>query len=302
MDISIIFPTYNGETTIRYTLDSLLDMDMDGLEWELLVCNNNSTDNTMAILNEYTDKLPLKVFKEKQQGMSPSLNCLLEHAQGELIIMTNDDVILDESWGKNYLALAKSKPDFAIFGGKIVPHFLADKPNWYEEFKYKHVAFAVTPEKFKEQEVGAGSIFGPSMAIRKSTLDEGVRFNPKIGPNGGEYEMGCESDFLSRLSAKGYKCWFSESILLEHIIRPWQFKLSWILKRGRRYGLSMFYKEKMNNFANTKTFFNIPLWRINLYLESLFLSKFRSNNKSQYANYVWEVGFFKGYLKSRMKN
>lgn len=123
MDISIIFPTYNGEKTIRYTLNSLVEMDTSGISWEVLVCNNNSTDNTAEIIAEYKDKLPIRVYNETIQGMSASLNCLLKEAQGNLIVMTNDDVILSPGWAKGYKALADEKKDYDIFGGKIVPHF-----------------------------------------------------------------------------------------------------------------------------------------------------------------------------------
>ena len=53
MDISILIPTYNGESTIKLTLQSLVALDTDGLEWEVLICNNNSTDKTADIIESY---------------------------------------------------------------------------------------------------------------------------------------------------------------------------------------------------------------------------------------------------------
>ena len=299
MDISILIPTYNGESTIKLTLQSLVALDTDGLEWEVLICNNNSTDKTADIIESYKKLLPLRLFSETKQGMSPSLNCLLSEAKGQLITMTNDDVILAPNWAKEFLKLANEKSDCDIFGGFILPYFLVDKPRWFNDFLYKHVAFAMTPEKFTSQKVGPGSIFGPSMAIRRSALVHGTLFDEDIGPNGGDYVMGCESDFLSRLAAHGYECYLSNKITLEHIIRPFQFDLLWIEKRAYRYGLSMYPKDLAKNFEDARSVLGIPLWRINLFLQCWFKKRLGSKNDPVYANYSWEIGFFKGYLRKR---
>ena len=300
MDISILFPTYNGESTISYTLDSFVTMNTQGLDWELLICINNSTDNSLEIIEQYKDKLPLKIFNQPIQGKSACMNLLLEHALGNLLIMTDDDVIAPSNWVTNYIEIAERKSSYDIFGGKIVAHCLEHPPFWFEAFRYKHIAFALTPDKFTNQEVGPGSIFGPSMAIRRQTLQTGVKFNNEIGPNGGNYEMGCETDFLTKLSDNNLKSWISDQAKLKHIIRPFQFKLTWLEKRAYRYGLSMYYKDLSNNFDGARSVLGIPIWRINLFAHCWLKTHIGSNKNPEYANYIWEVGFFKGYLRKRL--
>jgi glycosyltransferase involved in cell wall biosynthesis len=57
--VCICIPVYNGENTIRQTLQSLIDQDYPN--YEILVCDNLSTDNTSDIVKEYTRKYPEKI-------------------------------------------------------------------------------------------------------------------------------------------------------------------------------------------------------------------------------------------------
>lgn len=138
------------------------------------------------------------------------------------------------------------------------------------------------------------------MAIRRHTLSTGVNFNNKIGPNGGNYEMGCETEFLTRLSDNNFKSWISDKAKLEHIIRPFQFELTWIKKRAHRYGLSMYQKDRTNKFSDTRTLLGIPLWRVNMFLLCVYKNMTCAANDPEKANYIWEIGFFKGYLRKRL--
>ncbi|REL25211.1 glycosyltransferase family 2 protein [Thalassotalea euphylliae] len=300
MDISLLIATYNGQKTLRMTLESLTRMDVEGVDWELLVCDNNSTDLTASILKEYEQKLPLKIYYEGQQGKSAALNKILYQAQGDILILTDDDVIADTLFLKSFLNIANSKLEYDIFGGKIEPYFSVQKPNWYDSFGFKHIAYAITPESFDKKEVGPGSIFGANVAFRRSALTDNILFNTRVGPTSGNYEMGCETDFLTRLSA-GRKCWFDSSIIVKHILKDFQFDYKWLKARGLKYGLSMYTKEKELKFQGVKTVHEIPLWRIKVFLVNWFQMTFLPKNKDKANNY-WEVGFFWGYLKKRFKN
>ncbi|WP_009632825.1 glycosyltransferase [Synechocystis sp. PCC 7509] len=55
--LSIIIPCFNGADTIALQLEALARQQWSGA-WEVIVCNNNSTDNTVAVVKQYADKLP----------------------------------------------------------------------------------------------------------------------------------------------------------------------------------------------------------------------------------------------------
>ena len=299
MDISVLIATYNGATTLRTTLQSFVDTDTSDLEWELMICINNSTDNTEEVIAEFSDRLPVKVFHQSKQGISPSFNLLMDNAQGELVAFTADDVIVADNWLKKGMAIAAEKTEYGMIGGRITAFYGEHKKDWVDRFNFSHVAYANTPEQFSYGEVGPGSIFGACLIIRREVLETGVRYDENIGPNGKNYIMGSETDYLTRVAALGYKCWFNQDFNIRHIISPSQLEFSWLEKRAYRYGLSMYHKEKANNFADTKVLFGVPVWRINLFVSSWLKTKFGSKQDPEYANRIWEVGFFRGYMHSK---
>ncbi|WP_114327626.1 glycosyltransferase [Candidatus Colwellia aromaticivorans] len=300
MDISVLIASYNGEKTLPITLQSFVDADTKGLDWELLICLNNSTDNSEQVIDEYADKLPIKIFHEKLQGTSPSFNRLMDNCQGDLIAFTADDVIVSPNWLKKGISLTKEKPEYQVFGGRIKAYYGEHEQPWLKDFEYDHVAYANTPAKFTYGEVGPGTIFGACLIVRREIIDTGIRYDVNIGPNGKNYIMGNETDYLTRVAAQGYKFWFNQDFTLQHIIAKFQMEFSWLEKRAFRYGLSMYPKDLAKNFEGTKAVWGIPLWRINLFFQCWLKARLGSKQHPEYANYAWEVGYFKGYIKRRI--
>ena len=59
--ISVVIPAYNEENSIALTLDCL-SAQKTTYSFEVIVVNNNSTDNTVSVVNQYTDKLNLRII------------------------------------------------------------------------------------------------------------------------------------------------------------------------------------------------------------------------------------------------
>ena len=78
--VSIVFPTKNGEAFIQESIESVLSQDY--APFEVLLVDDQSTDNTPAILNRYP---PLQRLEGPGEGVSKAWNTGLEAAQGELI-------------------------------------------------------------------------------------------------------------------------------------------------------------------------------------------------------------------------
>ncbi|GAB7140738.1 glycosyltransferase [Deferribacterales bacterium RsTz2092] len=88
--ISIIIPTYNVELYLRKCLDSLLVQTFTGIE--VLCVNDGSTDNSLAILQEYASKDErIRVFTHENQGVGYTRNVGLKNARGEYIMWCDPD-------------------------------------------------------------------------------------------------------------------------------------------------------------------------------------------------------------------
>lgn len=90
--LTIITATYNSASTIRDTLDSVVQQ--ESIPGELLVVDGGSTDETLSIVNSFKNKLPIRILFGPDNGIYDAMNKGLRHAKGDIIGFLNSDDIL----------------------------------------------------------------------------------------------------------------------------------------------------------------------------------------------------------------
>ncbi len=94
--VSVIIPIHNSEKTIKQCLTSVLNQTYKN--YETIVVDNNSTDNSKSIINSFQNKnKEIKYFFEKRIGRGFARNKGLKEAKGEIIIMTDSDCIVPQN-------------------------------------------------------------------------------------------------------------------------------------------------------------------------------------------------------------
>src|SRR5262249_32698178 len=132
MDVTVAICTWNRAHLLDRGLSRFCELRVpDGLTWELLVVDNNCTDDTAAVVDKDADRLPVRRIVEPKQGLSNARNCAIRHATGALLIFTDDDVLVDELWLDAYVTAAARWPNAAYFGGVIIPKYEDEPPAWY---------------------------------------------------------------------------------------------------------------------------------------------------------------------------
>jgi cellulose synthase/poly-beta-1,6-N-acetylglucosamine synthase-like glycosyltransferase/peptidoglycan/xylan/chitin deacetylase (PgdA/CDA1 family) len=92
--VSVILPVFNESAVVRKTLDTLKSSDYPNLE--VIAVNDGSTDNTLAILNEYARQWPLlKVVDQENGGKSVASNTGITLSRGEIIITLDGDTLFE---------------------------------------------------------------------------------------------------------------------------------------------------------------------------------------------------------------
>lgn len=222
--LTVAIPTHNRSAVLRETLEGLTKVSVPpNCEWELLVVQNNCSDDTAAMLEEFASRLPLHALSESRPGVNYARNAAVEASRGAYIIFTDDDTIVGEQWLSAYASAFASFPDADIFGGPIVPRFSTTPPQWLRE------GLAEVSTAYGALEArGRGTSFSPSfypyganMAFRASVLREWP-FNPELGPKGKSRINGSETDLVLNLLAKGYAGRWVEGARLEHCIQAKQ--------------------------------------------------------------------------------
>jgi glycosyltransferase involved in cell wall biosynthesis len=297
--LSVIFSTHNGEVTLPLMLEAFTKLTPnENIKWELIAINNNSSDTTLDILNTYLKKLPLTVLEEKKPGKNSALNTGIKHSSGDLLIFTDDDIIPDKHWLSHYDKLLHSLNDYSLFGGTIKPYWMSKPKDELLKNIPIGIVFAITPEDMQEGEIAAGKIWGPNMAVRKSVFTDELTFNEDIGPNGKNYVMGSETDFLQRAERKGHKAYFLPDSIVRHIIRTWQLEQSWLNGRAIRAGRGLVQELiRKNKLGESCTIFGYPRWLVKkmtlLYIDCKI--SYLSFNSAKKIRNNWNYHFNKGF-------
>ncbi len=155
MKISVVLPAYNEEARIKKCLDSLRRQTRK--PDEIIVVDNNSTDNTAKIIKTYKE---VTLIKEKEQGIIPARNAGFDKAIGDIIARCDADTILPDNFVKDIESDFKNNPSIVAVS---MPVTFYDMPI-INRMKFLYYPYMFIPKLL----IGHYSLVGPGMAVRKS--------------------------------------------------------------------------------------------------------------------------------------
>ncbi len=127
---TILICTYNRAPLLRETLTAMQRMDdPGGCAVDVIIVDNNSTDNTAAVVQHAarTSRFPIALLQERRQGKSFALNTGLAAARGDVLALTDDDVLPAREWLAKMIEDFRSRPVTFVFG-KVLPRWTATPP------------------------------------------------------------------------------------------------------------------------------------------------------------------------------
>ena len=217
---SIAICTYNRAELLRTTLRSLEQVvGIDAADVEVVIVDNNSTDDTPQVLLHPTGRLRLIVVQESQQGHCFARNRAVAQAQGEVILWTDDDVQFDRHWLAEYRQVIQEDHASSFWGGPIQPKFLDPAPKWIQEnWKRLGGCFAArdlgpTPRVLDAEHLP----YGANFAVRRDLCQQ-FPFDIQLGRKGNAVVGEDERDFLLRLLQQGHAGRWVPTAKIEHLI------------------------------------------------------------------------------------
>jgi glycosyltransferase involved in cell wall biosynthesis len=129
---SVLICTYNRSVSLARTLNYFVAMTPPAdFHAEVIIVDNNSTDATEATVEDAAahSRVPIRYVRETRQGKSFALNTGLTLARGEVLALTDDDVVPAPDWLERIVE-AFSTWDIVFAGGKVLPNWEAPPPAW----------------------------------------------------------------------------------------------------------------------------------------------------------------------------
>lgn len=272
MDVTVAICTWNRAALLDQTLGQMRHLHIpDGIEWELLVVNNNSTDDTDEVIARHTDRLPIRRLFEPEPGLSHARNRVLANSCGELILWTDDDVLVDSGWMDAVVSAARRHPNAAGFGGPIEPWFpTSPDEDYLAAFPALRNGFCGLDYQIDEG-VLSEDLRGANMAFRRSAVGD-LRFDTRYGmkPTSG-LEPGLavggyeETDFVNRLQEGGAEMVWIPSMRVKHYVDPSRMELPYLIRFTRDNGR---IQVRTGGVPSGKRVMGIPRWLYRLWLET----------------------------------
>ena len=221
MKVTVILCTYNRYRSLSRALESVaLTTFSDRVEWEVLVVDNNSKDQTRDVIEDYCRRYParFRYLFEGRQGKSHALNAGIRASRGDVLAFMDDDVIVDPRWLQN-LTAPLGKGPWAGVGGRILPQSPFCPPPWLAiEGRYSlggMLALFDLGDRVCELDRPP---FGTNMAFPKKMFEQYGGFRTDMGPCPGSEIRNEDTEFGRRLMAHGHRLQYEPLAVVHHAV------------------------------------------------------------------------------------
>ena len=303
MELSIVICTYNRAQFLPDALKSLKEQTLDKSKFEVIVVNNNSTDDTEKISFAFEKENPNVSFQyhiETSQGLSFARNKGIEVSKGKFIAFIDDDAIAEPDYAEKILEVLDRYPEYTGYGGKVLPIYPDKKePAWMSKYIQGVVSKVDYGEKTgpfdqKKYPVGCNMIF------RREVFDELGGFNVNL-----KFRSDDKYIFL-KLRENNKKILYTPEVVVHHNIDASRLTHDFIIKLSIQIGATEKIRLKESKSGLFSKFVEY-LWKqlASFILFFMFLAKGQTAKAHYIVMVRWYIliGFFRNaeYIQQKYK-
>lgn len=289
--VSVVLAVYNGEKTLMQCLSSLLRQTYKN--YEVVAVNNNSTDSSAEMLEEYQklSKIPFRIFFKKERSFAGPRNLGIINSAGEIVICADQDCIFYPDWIEKLTEPIRNGEEIAVQGGEEA----AAKGFWTIEYQ-KSIEFGKSNGKY------TFNIDSKNLAVLKNVLfgleNKGEIFNPRFY---------CEDlEFGTRFFLKGFRLRNLPECRVKHYhYNSFSDLLRKEMKRG--YSATKIYFNIKNSALNKAPIFKscrnpavflafFP-WHLHLWIAGK--KAFSTMIYSMIQDFAWRLGVLTAYIDGK---
>lgn len=296
--VTVAIPTYNRAAILRQTLATLARQDFPAADWELLVIDNASTDDTPAAVAEFAASTPApRYLLEREQGLNHARNRAIAEARGEVLIFGDDDILVRPDWVRQMSAPLLADVEarrIGALGGEVIPVFPQGVPEyvktWHRPLRFRADLGAVG---------GRNSPMGANLAFRRAVFAEHGLFRADLDRKGGSLLSGGDSEMIQRLRRAGLEIWFAPDAEVQHQMPATRTAFRYVARHAFDNGRSAVIERGYHSlsFLFSRLFANVAKLIAQFLLATLCALTFQRNamlraavRGIRAAGYVYQVG------------
>lgn len=245
VNVSVIVCTYNRAESLRDTLKSLADQRVtDGLNYEVIVVDNNSKDHTPAVVNQWSkiSKRPIRYRFEGHQGLSYARNTGIREASGQLLAFTDDDVLASPYWVQSIWNCFRETGALVV-AGKIERLWHCERPEWFRDEISGPLICQDLGNTRKKWDSEGRHMVGANMTFHRRVFERFGPFRVELGRRGELLIGGEDREMFQRLFKAGCPIYYEPKAIVSHKVERERlsqaFLRRWFWDVGRTLGHEM---------------------------------------------------------------
>lgn len=239
LSTSVIICTLNRSAFLRRMLDALHGQRAFEGDFEVLVIDNGSTDDTEAVAtNMDLGSVPLRFIREPKTGLSRARNRGLSESRCRIVAFIDDDAVPQEHWLERLTEpFFTVKPEPAVVAGEVTPEWGAPRPPWLGDgmlgWFSARAGWGDTPRPLS----GGEWVLEANCAARRQSLQDVGGFPEELGRIGASLLSGDHLAF-EYLREKGEVIYFEPRSIVRHHIHASRLNQAWLRRRAFFQGVT----------------------------------------------------------------
>ena len=208
---SVIIPTCNRSLALAQTFTHLGRCAAPaGRQWEIVVVDNRSTDDTKKIIEEFaaTAPVPVKYVWEPRQGCCHARNTGFVQSVGDIVVFLDDDCHPPENWLQTIADKFDADPALGFLGGRVELADPTDLPISIRRV-YRSAEFTNPSDHIN-------FIASCNMAVRRAEMARLGGFDPRFGPGSRRKLVADDFEFVYRAFKQGSKIVYFPDVVVYH--------------------------------------------------------------------------------------
>ena len=216
--LTILVCTHNRAGLLRGALESLETQSLSRDQFEVLVVDNASTDETAQVVAECAARasLDIRCVREAELGLDAARNRGLREAKGEIVAFLDDDARASGDWAREVLA-GFERHDAPILGGRVDLVWDVPRPIWFSDVLLRYLIHCDYGSEVVPV-TGPPWLYGTNVAIRKSLFQEIGLFRLDLDRKGASLMGGGDTEFFQRAHAGRHRLLYLPSLVVRHLV------------------------------------------------------------------------------------